>query len=60
MGGTITIIVILVLVAPVAIIMTGLVASALMGFLLNREVDAAHEGSELLELSRRNFEPSTD
>ena len=57
MGGTVVIIILLVLVVPVAIIMSGLVASALLGFVLKNEVDAVHDGSELLELSRQTFEP---
>lgn len=53
MGGTIVIIIALVIVVPVAIIMSGLVASALLGHVLKKDVDAQHEGSELLELSER-------
>lgn len=53
MGGTVVIIVLLSLVVPVAIIMTGLVASALLGQVLKTDVDAQHEGSELLKLSEK-------
>lgn len=54
MGGTVVIIVLLAVVVPVAIIMSGLVASGLLGWALKKDVDAQHEGSELLELSERN------
>ena len=60
MGGTVVIIVLLVLVVPVAIIMTGLIASLLLGWTLKADVDASHEGSELLALSRETFAPPTD
>lgn len=55
MIGTVVIIVLLVLVVPVAIIMTGLVASALLGFIVKKEVDVKNEGSELLELSKQPY-----
>lgn len=42
----------LVLVMPVAIIMSGGIAAAILGTILNVERRAAHEGSELLELNR--------
>ena len=54
MGGTVVIIIALVIVVPVAIIMSGGIASAALGFLLKRDVDQTHEGSELLELSENN------
>lgn len=54
MGGTVVIIILLVVVVPVMIIFTGLVASALLGHVLKKDVDAQHEGSELLELSERS------
>ena len=60
MGGTIVIIVLLMLIVPVMIIMSGGIASGLLGFLLKNEVDATHEGSELLELSKQDFAPPTD
>jgi hypothetical protein len=53
MGGTVFIIVLLVAVVPVMIIMTGLVASGLLGLVLKKDVDAEHAGSELLELSEK-------
>ena len=54
MGGTVVIIVLLGVIVPVMIIMTGLAAAALLGFVLKKDVDAQHEGSELLELSERH------
>ncbi len=50
MVGTIVIIVILLL-APVAILMSSTVFAGVLGTLLNRDVDISHAGSELLELS---------
>lgn len=50
MVGTIVIIVILVL-APVAILMSSTVFVAVFSSLLNRDVDKTHEGSELLVLA---------
>lgn len=47
--GTIIIIVVLLLM-PVGILMSGAVASAILGGLINNEVDARHEGSELSEI----------
>lgn len=47
--GTIVIIVVLLL-APVGILMSGAVASAVLGALINKEVDTRHEGSELSEI----------
>lgn len=54
MGGTIVIIILLVIVVPVMIIMSGLVASALLGSILKKDVDQQHAGTELLELSERH------
>ena len=54
MGGTVVIIVLLTVIVPVAVMMTGLVASALLGFVLKKDVDAQFEGHELLELSQNS------
>ncbi len=54
MGGTVVIIILLTLVVPVMIIMSGLVASGLLGWALKKDVDDQHQGSELLELSERS------
>lgn len=53
MGGTVVIIILLAVVVPVMIIMSGLVACGLLGWVLKKDVDASHEGSELLELSEK-------
>ncbi len=53
MVGTVIIIVILVVGFPIALNLAGLVGSALFGWLLERDVDLEHQGSELLELSER-------
>jgi len=52
--GTIVMIVILVL-APVGIIASSILGSFLIGLLVNDEVDARHDGTELLELSKSQF-----
>lgn len=54
MGGTVVIIVLLAVIVPVLIIMSGLVVAGLLGSILKKDVDLSHEGSELLELSERH------
>ncbi len=54
MGGTVVIIVLLIAVVPVMIIMSGLAATGLLGFVIKKDVDTSHAGSELLELSEKN------
>ncbi|QXC60083.1 hypothetical protein KSP35_17195 [Aquihabitans sp. G128] len=49
MIGPVIILVVLVVVMPVSVLMSGAVASALLGFLVKDDVDRSHEGSELLE-----------
>lgn len=49
MFGPIAIVVVLVVVIPVTVMVSGAVASALIGWLVNDDVDRTHEGSELLE-----------
>jgi len=51
-AGGIVIAVVLVLVMPPAFFATGAVLSALLGWLLWDEAEAAHEGSELIALNR--------
>jgi hypothetical protein len=50
MGGTVVMIVILVL-FPVAVLMSGAVGAAVVGTVLKRSRDAAYEGTEYLALS---------
>lgn len=49
MFGAIAIIVVLVVVIPVGFLMSGAIASALLGGLIKADVDHSHEGSELLD-----------
>ncbi len=56
MTGTIIIIVLLIIIVPVSIIMTGLLFSGILGTILQKQVDNDHDGTELYELSRKNFE----
>jgi len=51
MLGAVLMILLLVVVMPVGILMTGALAAALLGGVLKKDVDTTHEGSELLELS---------
>ena len=55
MAGTVIIIIILAVVFPVAIIMTGFLFSGVLGHIHQKDVDQEHEGSELFELSRKDF-----
>jgi len=54
MLGAVVMILLLVVVMPVGILISGAVAASLLGALLKRDVDASHEGSELLKLSEAN------
>ena len=49
MAGAIAIVVVLLLI-PVIVLMSGGVLSAVIGFFLGRDADARYEGSELLKL----------
>jgi hypothetical protein len=51
MSGAAIMIIVLVVVIPVLVLMSGAIAAALLGWGLKSEVDAEHEGSELLEIS---------
>ena len=57
MIGTIIIIILLVALIPVSIIMTGLIFSGLLGRTIQKDVDSENEGTELLELSKKDFLP---
>ncbi len=54
MGGTVVMIVLLVVVFPVLFLMSMALIAALLGGSLKRSVDADHEGHELLALSNDN------
>ena len=51
MIGAVLMILLLVVVMPVGILMSGALAAALLGGFLKKDVDNAHEGSELLAQS---------
>lgn len=52
MLGPIIIIVILCVIMPVSVMMSGAVAAGLLGWFVNKDVDKNYEGSELLETNR--------
>jgi hypothetical protein len=49
MSGAIIIIIVLVVAIPVTVLISGGIASALLGYFLKEEVDTAHAGSELID-----------
>ena len=51
MGGAIAVVIALVIVIPIAVIMTGGILAAVIGTLLKLNGEKTHEGSELLELN---------
>ena len=55
MIGTIVIIILLIVIVPVSIIMTGLLFSGLLGTVLQKEVDKENQGTELYDLSQKDF-----
>ena len=55
MIGTVAIIILLTVVVPVSIIMTGLLFSGLLGTILQKEVDGENQGTELYDLSQKDF-----
>jgi hypothetical protein len=52
MAGAILIAIVLVVVIPVAVCMSGALAAALLGWSLKNDVDARNEGSELIALNK--------
>ncbi len=48
MTGPIILVIVLVVAMPVGVIVSGAVGAALLGWLVKSDVDASHEGSELL------------
>jgi hypothetical protein len=50
--GPLVIVVVLVVVIPVSVVMSGSVMAAILGWGLKDDVEAAHEGSELIDLNR--------
>ena len=55
MIGTVAIIILLIVIVPVSIIMTGLLFSGLLGTILQKEVDRENQGTELYDLSQKDF-----
>lgn len=51
MAGPIVLVVVLILVVPPLVLMSGLVFSAVLGWLLMVGAEGAHEGSELVDLN---------
>ena len=49
MPGVIIIAIVLVVAMPVSVLMSGAVASALLGYFLKEEAETSHAGSELIE-----------
>ena len=55
MIGTVVIIILLIVIVPVSIIMTGLLFSGVLGTILQKEVDGENQGTELYDLSQKDF-----
>ena len=55
MIGTVVIIILLIVIVPVSIIMTGLLFSGLLGTILQKDVDGENQGTELYDLSQKDF-----
>lgn len=49
MPGAVLIAIVVVVVIPVGVLMSGGVASGLLGYFLKEEAEKAHEGSELID-----------
>jgi membrane glycosyltransferase len=52
MTGAILMVIVLVLVIPVAVCMSGAVVAALLGWSLKEDAEARNEGSELIALNK--------
>lgn len=50
MAGAIVIVLVLLVAIPVAVMMSGAIVAAIIGFALQRDGDARYDGSELLDL----------
>ena len=49
MPGAVIILIVLVAAIPIAVLMSGGIASGLLGYFLKEEAEKAHEGSELID-----------
>jgi hypothetical protein len=52
MSGAILMVIVLVLVIPVAVCMSGAIAAALLGWSLKADAETRNEGSELIDLKK--------
>jgi membrane glycosyltransferase len=52
MAGAILMVIVLVLVIPVAVCMSGAVVAALLGWSIKEDTEARNEGSELIDLNK--------
>jgi hypothetical protein len=52
MAGAVLMAIVLVVVIPVAVCMSGAVVAALLGWSLNEDADTRNEGSELIALNK--------
>jgi hypothetical protein len=52
MSGAILMVIVLVLVIPIAVCMSGAVVAALLGWSLKEDAEARNEGSELIDLNK--------
>ena len=52
MTGAILMVIVLVVVIPVAVCMSGAVVAALLGWSLKEDAETRHEGSELIALNK--------
>lgn len=51
MLGAAILVVVLLVVIPVGVLMSGALGAAVIGFFVREEADARHEGSELIDLN---------
>jgi hypothetical protein len=51
-AGAILLVVLLVLVGPIMVMMSGALGAAILGVFLKDDVEETHEGSELIDLNR--------
>lgn len=49
MYGAVILVIVLVAVIPVAVLVSGGIGAGILGWLVKRDVDLSHEGSELIE-----------
>ena len=52
MAGAVIIVIVLVVILPIAFILSGLLVAIILGAALKQNGEATHEGSELIDLNR--------